>query len=378
MRSKITDFLNRQKELLLSFKSGKAISGEPVKVEYFEFLSDTDSKKSSKLIADNNIVENKKFMYPVFIPKNAAKKDSCIILMHGLNERNWDKYLYWAEYLAKNTGKPVILFPIAYHINRSPEDWSNPRIMKYIVEKRNSEAVNNRSLCFANAALSERLSEDPSRFYNSGHQTVLDMTNLARQIKGGKHPLFNEGSSIDFFAYSIGAFVSEIILMANPEQLFKESRLFIFCGGSIFKSMYGESRFIMDKQAYDKIFRFYCYDWLNQMNQFIDDGKLESDIYLNAFNLMIRADKFKDERESFFQQSKGRISGVSLVKDTVMPYSGVEACMGDKVARECFQLIDFPYDYSHESPFPANGKVDNPTLSASFSTVFQKAASFLL
>ena len=88
MRSKITDFLNRQKELLLSFKSGKAISGEPVKVEYFEFLSDTDSKKGSKLIADNNIVENKKFMYPVFIPKNAAKKDSCIILMHGLNKIN--------------------------------------------------------------------------------------------------------------------------------------------------------------------------------------------------------------------------------------------------------------------------------------------------
>lgn len=378
MIGKVTDFLNRQKDLLLNFKSGKSISGEPVKVEYFDFFSDTDIKNNLQLIVDNNIVENKKFKYPVFIPKNAAKKDSCIILMHGLNERSWDKYLYWAEYLATNTGKPVILFPIAYHINRSPEDWSNPRIMKYVVEKRNTEAVENRSLCFANAALSERLSEDPSRFYNSGHQTVLDMTNLARQIKGGKHPLFKEGTSIDFFAYSIGAFVSEIILMANPEKLFTDSRLFIFCGGSIFKSMYGESRFIMDKQAYEKIFKFYCHDWLNQLNQFIDDGKLKSDIYLNAFNAMIRADKFRQQREAFFETSKHRISGVSLVKDTVMPYSGVEACMGDKVARECFQLIDFPYDYSHESPFPTNGKVEDQILSASFSTVFQKAASFLL
>jgi hypothetical protein len=378
MRGKVVDFLNRQKALLLNFKSGKTEIDEPVKIEYFDFFSDAEVKINPKLITDNNIVENKKFKYPVFIPKGFKKYDSCIILMHGLNERNWDKYLYWAEYLATNTSKPVILFPIAYHINRSPEDWSNPRIMKYVVEKRNSEEVNNRSVCFANAALSDRLSEDPSRFYNSGHQTVLDMTNLASQIKGGMHPLFNEGTSIDFFAYSIGAFVSEIILMANPEKLFTDSRLFIFCGGSIFKSMYGESRFIMDKQAYDKIFNFYCYDWLNQLNRFIYEGKLKPDVYLDAFNTMIRADKFRHERESFFENSKGRIAGVSLVKDTVMPYSGVEACMGNKIAHECFQLIDFPYEYSHESPFPTNGKVEDHVLSDSFASVFQKAASFLL
>ena len=59
--------------------------------------------------------------------------------MHGLNERNWSKYLTWAEYLSSKTGKIVILFPIAFHINRSPVGWSNPRYLQSIFTKRKNE-----------------------------------------------------------------------------------------------------------------------------------------------------------------------------------------------------------------------------------------------
>ena len=382
MREKILSFLIRQKELLQAFQVGKNVDNCQTKIKTYKFesnsLSSMNGEDASSEFNDAGIIENRHFSYPIFVPAGVKKAKSCIILMHGLNERNWDKYLCWAEYLANNTGKPVLMFPIAYHINRSPSDWSNPRIMKDLVDKRKTETGNNRSLCFANVALSERLSEDPNRFYNSGHQTVLDMTTLVRQIKSGEHPMFELGTNIDFFAYSIGAFISEIILMANPENMFKTSRLFIFCGGSIFRSMYGESRCIMDKPAYEKIFQYYCNDWLNLLSQSISKGKLESDIFLAAFNSMITPEKFRKERESFFESEKQRISGISLIKDSVMPFSGVEACMGSKLAGQCFQVMDFPYEYSHESPFPVNGRADEASLNASFLTVFQRAVSFLI
>lgn len=378
---KLIDFFVRQKELLGIFQIGKNVVNRQIEIKTFQFVSSQPNlinKDTSATYNDDNIIENRKFNYPVFVPAGCKKAKSCIILMHGLNERNWDKYLYWAEYLALNTGKPVLLFPIAYHMNRSPSEWSDPRLMKTLVDKRKLETGYNRSLCFANVALSERLSEDPNRFYLSGHQTVLDMTVLVKQIKNGEHSLFESDSKVDFFAYSIGAFISEILLMANPENLFGNSRLFIFCGGAIFRSMYGESRCIMDKPAYDKIFKYYCYDWPDMAGKFVSIGKLEPDAFLHAFNAMIDPEKYKEERESFFVNEKDRISGISLMKDSVMPYSGVEACMGDKLAGKCFQIMDFPYEYSHESPFPFNGRTDEAILNSSFLSVFHKAVAFLI
>jgi hypothetical protein len=60
-----------------------------------------------------------------------------------------------------------------------------------------------------------------------------------------------------------------------------------------------------------------------------------------------------------------------------MPWSGVEACMGSQLAEQCFELIDFPYNYTHEFPFPANGQIDEVSLNNSFLSVFQKATAFL-
>ena len=65
---------------------------------------------------DRFIRENTDFKYTVFAPKSNEKFSNAILLLHGLNERSWEKYLPWAEYLCKETGKPVILFPIAFHM----------------------------------------------------------------------------------------------------------------------------------------------------------------------------------------------------------------------------------------------------------------------
>lgn len=378
----IGDFLQRQKELLVSFRHGgsKKAPGTTSSISWYKFHSEGSgnfrNETDSLLVSDAHIRENFRFTYPVFIPEKRKNNTSCILLLHGLNERSWDKYLLWAEHLAQNTGKPVILFPIAYHINRGPSAWGNPRSMSILLEKRKREAGNPGSLSLANVALSNRLSENPFRFYGSGEQTIKDIIRLSREITGGKHPLFEKGTIIDIFGYSIGSFLAEVMLMANPENLFSASRLFIFCGGSIFKNMYGESKYIMDHQAYERLLNYYCNEWPQATGKESKQKPFTESIR-DAFNAMIAPEFHKDERERFFMNWKNRIRGISLKKDKVMPFEGVKACMGSQLAGECFELVDFPFEYSHEAPFPLNGKVEDNTLRSAFLTVFTKCAAFL-
>ena len=156
---------------------------------------------------------------------------------HGLNERSWNKYLTWAEYIASQLKRPVILFPIAYHINRSPLGWFNLRGLRQMTEDRKTSNGNDKTTTVANVILSQRISDRPYRFYSSGRQSYADVTDLVRNIKQGHHPLFTENAHIDIFAYSIGAFLSQVILLTNPDNIFSDSKLFMFCGGSIFSSM---------------------------------------------------------------------------------------------------------------------------------------------
>jgi hypothetical protein len=334
------------------------------------------SKPFHPVTTETEVSENRCFEYPLFIPSGPKASKACIILLHGLNEPSWEKYLSWAETLAAGTGKTVLLFPIAYHINRAPSWWRDPRAAGSLLIERRSEAGENSALSFANVALSRRLSQDPSRFYQSGRQTIADLVALARQVKGGAHPFLDAGATLDFFGYSIGSFLAEVLLMANPGRLFNRSKLFVFCGGSIFKAMYGASKYIMDKVAYDRLFHYYCQEWLEKTSEFTSGRSMESRI-LRAFNAMILPDAFQEERLSFFKTRQWAIAGISLKKDRVMPYAGVQACMGESVATACFEQLDFPFDYSHESPFPAPGRVDKGVLAASFSRVFGKATGFL-
>jgi len=326
--------------------------------------------------SESAVLENRRFEYPLFVPSGSKAQKACIILLHGLNEPSWEKYLSWGESLAAGTGKTVLLFPIAYHINRAPSWWRDPRAARTLLAERRNEAGNDSDLSFANVALSRRLSQDPSRFYRSGRQTIADLVALARQVKAGKHPFLEAGASLDFFGYSIGSFLAEILLMADPARLFTRSRLFVFCCGSIFKAMYGASRYIMDKVAYDRLFQYYCQEWMEKTASLAAGRSMESRI-LRAFNAMILPEAYREERLSFFKARQAGIAGISLKKDTVMPYAGVQACMGESLATACFEQLDFPFDYSHESPFPPTGRVDEGVLTHSFNKVFTKAAGFL-
>ncbi|MFT3751897.1 MAG: DUF6051 family protein [Paludibacter sp.] len=344
-------------------------------IRFCSFESQPLSTQKENVLANiynESINENFSFIYPVFVPHKIKNPNKAILLMHGLNERNWSKYLTWAEFLCEKTGKAVILFPIAFHMNRSPLNWSNPRALAPILELRRKLNGDDRTLSFANVALSERISERPIRFYSSGRQSMCDLTQLFREIKQGLHPMFAPDTQIDIFAYSIGAFLSQITLMTNPQDLFTDSKLFMFCGGSIFSSMSGESRSIMDRPAFAKLLNYYTSDFeTNAREKTVHDKGFES------FFSMISPERNQIERESFFKRMGNKISGISLAKDHVIPYNGVMKAIGNECAEKCVQLLDFCFPYTHENPFPTGSKRDDVAINASFDRVFSSAAHFL-
>lgn len=326
--------------------------------------------------SDNSFFENRNFEYLIFEPDNAQKEEngklnSFIFLFHGLNERSWDKYISWAETLSKRTGRAVVLFPLAFHINRSPLEWSNPREMNKLMNNGTGENKKFWSLSFANYALSERIKADPYRFYLAGKQTIYNICQLIEQIDKGEHQLIKEGSRFDIFAYSIGALLSQVMVQSNPGDRFSNAKLFMFCGGSLFNKMNGESKLIMDRESFKLLKRYYSTRFVNRFRK-----KEKIDSIDEAFLAHIGLKKLERERFSFYQRSKERIKIISLKNDKVIPTKGIKMAVGPD-CEDCIEEIDFTYKYSHEVPFPVNIK-EKDSREYWFNEVFKRASDFLL
>lgn len=327
---------------------------------------------------DMSIPENLSFSYPLFAPADRRSR-RVILLLHGLNERSWTKYLTWAYDLARNCGSYVILFPISFHINRAPSAWKDPRLMSEAARERQKGLDRNFLSSFANAALSRRLHDDPMRFFCSGYQTSDDLTRLLTGIRNGNHPLIPVNAAVDIFAYSIGAFLAEIMMMGNPGGLFDTSRLFIFCGGSVFANMNGRSRLIMDSAAFDRVYAYYMQDFENDVKkESLYPGILSSGMLAMAFRSMIDLARFRLFREKRLRMLDGRIRSVALAGDLIIPPEGIISTLGHLFPgkKEVVKVVEFPYACSHENPFPVFDKTASHYVDESFKRIFSAAASF--
>ena len=371
-----TKTFNELKSLFIPDKEEIKIPDSDIKIYNIGFRSDTSLNGFSN-IKDELIPENHFFSYPVFAPRR-TESDKVILLLHGLNERSWVKYLVWAYYLASHTDSYVILFPISFHINRSPQSWKDPRAMIPFMKDRNSSLGEINMSSFANIALSNRLTEDPMRFFNSGYQTVSDITKLLLTIRKGEHRIIPQTKKINIFAYSIGAFLAEILVMGNPEKLFDETKLFIFCGGSVFSNMHGSSKLIMDSLAFDRVYSYYLNDFeksitgKSPLTEFLRFNQLGM-----AFRSMIDLGRLKTFRENVLSKLRSQIHSITLIKDTVIPSDGVVATLGSIDKSNIVEVWDFPYTYSHENPFPI---FDSPLcrkVDSCFDRVFSEAQAFL-
>jgi hypothetical protein len=371
-----TKTFNELKSIFNTENEKISIPGSDIKIHNILFHSDVPlnefSNKNDALIA-----ENCSFSYPVFAPVN-IESTKVILLLHGLNERTWVKYLVWAYYLAKNTDSYVILFPISFHINRSPSSWKDPRAMVHFMKDRNSNLGEINMSSFANIALSNRLTEDPMRFFKSGYQTSSDIVKLLSGVRNGEHEIIPRTSDFNIFAYSIGAFLAEIILMGNPEKLFSRSKLFIFCGGSVFSNMQGSSKLIMDSLAFDRVYRYYLYDFEKTLigKSPLVDFLCTSQIGM-AFRSMIDLGRLKTFRENILTKLHDQIHSISLTKDSVIPCKGVVSTLNNLNKKDIVDVWDFPYTYTHENPFPIFDFPLSKKVDYWFERVFAEATLFL-
>jgi hypothetical protein len=353
-----------------------SIPGSEIEIHNLSFLSDIPSNDFLNK-TDSLISENRSFSYPVFTPEN-KESDKVILFLHGLNERSWVKYLVWANYLARNTGSYVILFPISFHINRSPSSWKDPRAMIPFQKDRTASLGEIGMSSFANIAISKRLTEDPMRFFKSGYQTTSDIIKLLTMVRNGEHEIIPKTRNINIFAYSIGAFLAEIIMMGNPANLFTDSKLFIFCGGSVFSNMQGSSKLIMDNLAFNRVYNYYLNEFektLTGKSPLVDF--LQSSQIGMAFRAMIDLGRLKTFRENIFKNLRNQIRSVSLLKDTVIPAKGIISTLRVSDKKSLVDIWDFPYEYSHENPFPVFNSPLSKKVDYWFEKVFAEATLFL-
>lgn len=363
----------------------------PVDIVTLPFISDSSgilAKKSRRGLkgskeffpeTDSAIKENQEFSYHIFLPRGNKKNNRAIMLMHGLNEKSWKKYLPWALSLTLKTGSPVILFPMAFHMNRAPSMWSQPRIMQNLMQLRSGLINKLSKSTFINAALSHRLDSFPHRFYLSGYQTANDMFKLIQSIKHGSHPYFEAETRVDIFAYSIGAFLAQNMLIADDNKLLSESKIVLFCGGAVFKDMDGESKLIMDSSAFNKLVSYF----VNNLENDIAKSKpythlLKSSSLGRAFRSMIGPDLNRDIREAVFRENTDRIKVIGLKNDRVIPSDKILETMRGKnndIASN-FEILDPPFQYSHEIPFPIGRNGEDELIDNSFEEIFSVSAEF--
>ncbi len=330
-------------------------------------------------VQDSRVPENSGFRYHVFHQAREDRAKGVILLLHGLNEKYWHKYLPWAHRLVESTGKAVILFPTTFHMNRAPRQWSERRLMYKISELRIRSFPEVIACSLSNVAISTRLQSKPYRFFWSGLQTYYDIVKLLDQITAGRHPRVRPGASVDILAYSIGCLLAQILLITNPGDALADSRLCMFCGGAVLNRMSPVSRLILDSET-DVALYSYAVEHLEshlrnypRLRHHLGETHPEG---VN-FRAMLNYGHMRRERETQFRRLSSHLLAIALESDAVIPaYEVRNAVQG--AGRDIpvpVEVLEFPYPNQHEDPFPTQESLRVP-VDRAFCGVFDRIAAF--
>lgn len=331
-------------------------------------------------IHDSVITDNTAFRYHLFLPHGQRKAKGVVLMLHGFNEKHWHKYFPWAKRVAEDTGKAVLLFPMAFHMNRAPQEWSDTRMMFDASGIRKKIFPNIIASSLSNVAISTRIQAKPQRFIWSGLQAYHDIIQLIEQWKSGNHPAIAPDASLDMLSYSIGAFLSQILMLANHKGYFSNAKLAMFCGGAVFNRLSPVSKFILDSEANVALYSFIVEHLESHLRNdsllrhYLSDAHPEG----VAFRAMLSYNVRYDIRETAFRSVADRMMAVCLEQDTVVPpHEVVNTLQGrqrDIPIR--VDVLDFPYEYKHEDPFPCKLSIAD-RVDESFNRTFDSICSFL-
>ena len=308
-----------------------------------------DEEPQSDGQADYEIPQNISFRYPLLrwsASPASFRQKRVIILLHGLNERTFAKYLPWARELCRNTGAPVVLFPLAFHMNRVLPAWSGQQAQTLLQRQR---IPDNRFAHRFNTVISDRLEQRPERLFWGAIQSYLDLVDLVREIRSGQNPHFESDARIDFLGYSAGGYISFLLLLENLDGIFNESRAALFASCIPARDLNLASPLILDMAAETTLMKLFVKsidvkpgDRMQHWLASHGEGR-----WLRALS-GIRPDRRALERR--LKELASRVLGIANINDDVTPLNAVLDTLQGLRRDTGVQVVELDLGL-HENPF---------------------------
>jgi hypothetical protein len=346
----------------------------------FSFYTDIGTLQDDVHIKDIEVTENQTFNYHIIRPQGKEKCKNITFLFHGFNEKDWTKYLTWAQAICKGSRSAVVLFPIAFHMQRAPRHWSSKRDMYRLSEERKKRFPNIIHSTLSNVAISIRLHSMPQRFIWSGLQTYYDIIQFIESCKLGQHPVIDKDFSFNIFAYSIGGFLAQILKLSNYNHYFDDTKVCLFCSGVTFNRLSPVSKFILDSEANVALYSFLVehFDKMLERDSLLRHYITEDHMEGMVFHAMLDYKKMREYREGLLRKYENQIYAITLKKDLIIPsFEVVNTLQGAwRDIRIKVEEVDFDRDYLHENPFPVNVPYSKQ-VNQDFRNTFEKICRFL-
>lgn len=271
---------------------------------------------------DCRIAENVQFRFPLLRTIDASPAASArqlVILLHGLNERSYTKYVPWAYQVWRATGAAVALFPLSLHIGRVSPDWGRD-LTGHL--RRRRQVDRNENVHAFNCVISDRLDAHPERFFWGGTQSYGDVIDLVRQVRAGRVPHVHPDAQVDLMGYSAGGYLALALLLGDEDGLFRESRGVLFESGAALRATSMSSRFIIDHSCEVSLMRLYVRFTGRLANPRLAHWLAEHDLG-RWFRALCGDEAERPRLEARLRELSRRLLVVSNLRDEVIPAAAI-------------------------------------------------------
>jgi len=335
--------------------------------------------------ADCDIAENLDFRYPLLRERGAGTRRArrVVLLLHGLNERSFTKYVPWAHQLWRATGAAVALFPLSFQVNRVLPQWGR-QVDQHLARRR--ALARNQDVHGFNCVISERLDAYPERFFWGGLQSYGDVVDLVREIRAGRHPHVDPEAQVDLVGYSAGGYLALALLLVDDSGLFGESRAVIFESGAALRATNMSSRFIIDHACEVSLMKLYVRFTGRLANARLSHWLREHDVG-RWFRALCGDESERPRLEARLRELAPRLLGVSNRNDEVIPapailntLQGLHRDTGVRIEELSLGVHEHPFlcpDYQQRDRDFVTGFLDEPRYGPGFERFIQVSAGLL-